>query len=292
MSQPAQIGESSPRQCSILTPSVPEPDHDQQSGWRFCGERTAPHSETRGGNCAESFHRIARSKIRFDLARCDVRAAFALALLMTSAPAPLQRGGRAESPRPCAAGAPCCPSALVGFCRVGCPGPAPVPLRRVTPNIETLRQQHPNGIAILELGISEEGRVVSACVLRGVRSDFDKAAQAAALKWLWTPTAVKGKPVGVVVTVTFRHSRRAQRCRRAYRFFSCSQTVMTGTWDTAADADGSGIGMSQRRSRSSSLDRLASSRFQSPTSGRRGSVHRVTEACQSPSTSSTITVLT
>jgi hypothetical protein len=33
--------------------------------------------------------------------------------------------------------------------------------------------------------------VVSACVLRGVRSDFDKAAQAAALKWVWTPKVVE-----------------------------------------------------------------------------------------------------
>jgi TonB family protein len=69
--------------------------------------------------------------------------------------------------------------------------------------MKTLRQPHPKGVAILELGINEEGRVVSACVLRGVRSDFDEAAQAAALQWLWTPKVVKGKPVGVVVTVTF-----------------------------------------------------------------------------------------
>jgi hypothetical protein len=40
-------------------------------------------------------------------------------------------------------------------------------------------------------------------VLRGVRSDFDKAAQAAALEWLWTPKVVRGKPIGVVMTVTF-----------------------------------------------------------------------------------------
>jgi len=66
-----------------------------------------------------------------------------------------------------------------------------------------LRRPHPSGIAILELGINTEGHVVSACVRRGVRSDFDKAAQAAALEWLWAPKTLKGKPVGVVMTVTF-----------------------------------------------------------------------------------------
>lgn len=101
------------------------------------------------------------------------------------------------------AGATCCRSALAGFCRVGCPGPVPVPLRRVSPNIRTLRKPHPKGTAILELGVNKDGHVVSACVLRGLRSDFDKAAQAAALQWLWTPKFVNGKPVGVVITVAF-----------------------------------------------------------------------------------------
>jgi len=98
----------------------------------------------------------------------------------------------------------CCPSALVGFvCRVGCPGPAPVLIRRVAPDTKTFGKQSPSGTAILELGINDEGHVVSACVVRGVRSDFDKAAQKAAMKWVWTPKVVKGKRVGVVASVTF-----------------------------------------------------------------------------------------
>jgi hypothetical protein len=44
---------------------------------------------------------------------------------------------------------------------------------------------------------------VSACVLRGLRGDFDRAAQAAALQWLWTSKVIDGKRVGVVATVTF-----------------------------------------------------------------------------------------
>lgn len=97
----------------------------------------------------------------------------------------------------------CCPSVLVGFCRVGCPNPVPVLIYPVEPDTNTLQKPSPSGTAILELGINEEGHVVSACVLRGVRSDFDKAAQAAALKWVWTPKVVESQPVGVVMTVTF-----------------------------------------------------------------------------------------
>jgi len=119
-----------------------------------------------------------------------------------SAPTP-HSGERPESSRACSAGTTCCPSALVGFCRVGCPNPVPVPIRRVPPNITTLSKPPPKGIAILELGINEEGRVVSACVLRGLRGDFDRAAQAAALQWLWTSKVIDGKRVGVVATVTF-----------------------------------------------------------------------------------------
>jgi TonB family protein len=133
----------------------------------------------------------------------DMRVKIAIALLLISAPTPLQRGERVQAPRPCASGATCCPSALVGFCRVGCPGPLPVAIRRIAPNINTVREPRPKGTAILELGVNEEGHVVSACVLRGVRSDFDQAAQAAALEWLWTPKVVKGQRVGVVVTLAF-----------------------------------------------------------------------------------------
>jgi hypothetical protein len=43
---------------------------------------------------------------------------------------------------------------------------------------------------------------VSACVLRGIRSDFDKVAQAAVLRWRWNPTVLDGQPVGVAMTVS------------------------------------------------------------------------------------------
>jgi TonB family protein len=133
----------------------------------------------------------------------DVRVVLAIALLLTHAPATVQRGRRAEPPRPCAVGTACCPYRLMGFCRVGRPGPPPTQIRRVPPNIKALRRPYPSGTAILEIGINEKGRVVSACVLRGVRDDFDNAAQAAALESLWTPKVLNGKPVGVVMTVTF-----------------------------------------------------------------------------------------
>jgi hypothetical protein len=133
----------------------------------------------------------------------EVRVALAVALLTTGAVMAAQRGKGAQESRSCEAGAVCCPSALAGFCRVGCPGPPPVPTRRITPDVKNVRPPHPRGIAIIELGVDENGHGVSACVLRGVRTDFDQAAQVAALRWLWTPKVVKGRPIGFVSAVAF-----------------------------------------------------------------------------------------
>jgi len=96
---------------------------------------------------------------------------------------------------------PCAPAALSGFCRVGCPGSPPTLIRRVEPDLKSVAGPYPLGVSVLELGVNKEGRVISACVLRSLRSDFDAAAQAAAMRWLWTPTTVRGQPVGVVMTV-------------------------------------------------------------------------------------------
>jgi TonB family protein len=96
----------------------------------------------------------------------------------------------------------CCPAALRGFCRVGCPGPPPDVKSRVAPDLTALLRPLPSGVVILEVGINEKGLVVSACVLRGIRSDFDEAAQAAALRWRWNPYLLHGKPIGVVITIT------------------------------------------------------------------------------------------
>jgi len=126
----------------------------------------------------------------------DVRVALAIALLLVHAPAPLQRGRRDEPPRPCAAAEICCPYRLAGFSRAE---PAPTAIRRVAVNLNQVRRPYPSGIAILEIGINEKGRVVSACVLRGLRSDFDRAAQAAAMRWLFTPKVLHGQPVGVAM---------------------------------------------------------------------------------------------
>jgi TonB family protein len=117
---------------------------------------------------------------------------------------PTQRERVAGPPKPCTAKAPCCPyTGTTQFCRVGCSAPTPaVPLSRPGPDIKSLQQPLPTGIAILELGIDERGQVLWACVLHGLRTDFDEAAQRAALKWRFRPTLLKGKPVGVVMAVT------------------------------------------------------------------------------------------
>ena len=78
----------------------------------------------------------------------------------------------------CAPGIACCPAAfqMQAYCRVGCPGPPPKKLLHVAPDLATVAKPYPSGVVILELAINEKGVVVSPCLLRGIRSDFDKAA--------------------------------------------------------------------------------------------------------------------
>ena len=104
--------------------------------------------------------------------------------------------------RACESGVRCCPEALAGFCRVGCPGPPPQVKSWVVPDLTSVARPYPSGVVILELGINKTGLAVSACVLRGVRSDFDEAVQAAALRSRWNSYLPHGKPVGLVMTTT------------------------------------------------------------------------------------------
>lgn len=97
----------------------------------------------------------------------------------------------------------CRPAALKNFCRVGRPDPPPVQAHRVDPTFKRLRRPLPKGITILELGINLSGDVVSACIVRGLRSDFDKAVVAAALQGRWKIPERKGTECGFVVTVAF-----------------------------------------------------------------------------------------
>ena len=103
--------------------------------------------------------------------------------------------------RACAPDVPCCPAAVTrDYYREG-PGP-PKRILYVAPDLTTVAKPYPSGVVILELAINEKGVVVSSCLLRGIRSDFDKAAQVATLGWKFNPYLLKGKPVGVVLTVT------------------------------------------------------------------------------------------
>jgi TonB family protein len=107
----------------------------------------------------------------------------------------------APSLRACAPDVPCCPAAVSrDYYREG-PGP-PKRILYVAPDLTTVTKPYPSGVVILELAINEKGVVVSSCLLRGIRSDFDKAAQVAALQWRFNPYRPKGKPAGVVMTVT------------------------------------------------------------------------------------------
>lgn len=109
----------------------------------------------------------------------------------------------AHSRRACAPDVPCCRTAFQREpTHAGGHGTPPKRILYVAPDLTTVAKPCPSGVVILELAINEKGVVVSSCLLRGIRSDFDKAAQLAALQWRFNPYRPKGKPVGVVMTVT------------------------------------------------------------------------------------------
>lgn len=110
---------------------------------------------------------------------------------------------RVGTPRPCKADVACCPAALKNFVRVGGYPPLPPKLiTRVEPDLTTVARPYPCGVVILQLGIDERGEVVSSCVERGVRDDFDTAAQVATRKWRYTVSYFHGLAVGMVSSVT------------------------------------------------------------------------------------------
>jgi hypothetical protein len=66
----------------------------------------------------------------------------------------------------------------------------------------------------LEVGVDLNGKVVSACIMRGVRDDFDKAAQAAALASQWKMPVPHVRVRGYVLTVTACTPDRSSDCAR------------------------------------------------------------------------------
>lgn len=109
---------------------------------------------------------------------------------------------------------PCRPEALRDFCRVGCADPAPVEAPRIVPSLREVRPPLPSGIVILELGVDRSGHAVSACILRGVRTDFDQAAQTAALESRWKFPQLKGRERGFVFTLIACTPDRSAACTR------------------------------------------------------------------------------
>jgi IS4 transposase len=93
--------------------------------------------------------------------------------------------------------------------------PPPKVVKRVEPDLSTLGLPYPCGIVILEIGINERGEVVSSCVSRGVRADFDRAAQAATRKWRIKRNArlprERGLPDGSYLSTTYPSARDRRR---------------------------------------------------------------------------------
>lgn len=109
----------------------------------------------------------------------------------------------------------CRPAALHGFCRVGCSEPqGAVETRHVEPSPKQVHAPLPSGVVILEVGVDLNGKVVSVCIMRGIRDDFDKAAQAAALAGQWKIPAPSVPVRGYVLTVTACTPDRSSDCSR------------------------------------------------------------------------------
>ena len=128
----------------------------------------------------------------------------ALSILFVAALATwLQQPAQPHSSPKRATGALCRPSSLRDFCRVGCLDQTPPTLtRHVAPNIKGLKHPLPSGATIIELGVDLQGEVVSACVIRGIREDFDKRAQDAASQWRFKLPRLTGNERGFVLTVS------------------------------------------------------------------------------------------
>ena len=95
---------------------------------------------------------------------------------------------------------------------MGCPDQVPPTLSRyVEPNTKGLKHPLPSGVTILELGVDLQSEVISACVLRSLREDFDKAAQAATWQWRFKIPRLTGSERGFGLTVTVCTP--DQRCR-------------------------------------------------------------------------------
>lgn len=69
---------------------------------------------------------------------------------------------------------------------------------------EEARREGVEGVVIVEARTDKEGNVEAVQVLRGIDPHLNKAAMAAVLQWKYEPMYIKGKPNGVVFTVTVR----------------------------------------------------------------------------------------
>lgn len=69
---------------------------------------------------------------------------------------------------------------------------------------EEARKEGVEGVVILEARTDKEGNVEAVQVLRGIDPHLNKAAMAAVLQWKYEPMYIKGKPNGIVFTITVR----------------------------------------------------------------------------------------
>jgi TonB family protein len=81
---------------------------------------------------------------------------------------------------------------------------APVPVQRIQPEYpERALKQRVRGEVVLRVLVSETGTPVRANVAKGVRSDVDAAAVAAAMQWRFEPARKDGRAVRTMTTVRF-----------------------------------------------------------------------------------------
>jgi hypothetical protein len=160
--------------------------------------------------------RFGAGRLSFEPVGATIRGVKGRALLMTTAVglvwAVTLPSAAAQRASKNATDTECRPAALHDFCRVGCPEPHAVETHHVEPSLAHVHAPAPSGIVIIEAGVDLSGKVVSACVMRSVRDDFDKAAQRAALASQWKIPAPRVPVRGYVLTLTACTPDRSSDC--------------------------------------------------------------------------------
>jgi TonB family protein len=92
--------------------------------------------------------------------------------------------------------------------RVGGEVKAPVVVRRISPNFESVRNVSASGVPIFEVLVSASGEVGDIRVLKSASRKIDAVIIDALKQWQFSPATLYGEPVAVYFVMTVNIDRR------------------------------------------------------------------------------------